>query len=91
MYIYIYAMDVWSSLEGFTASIIKRSAIVCMPQSHKLSVNSTTLGMNICYGKGVWVHSYANPQQQKVPKHLVYVWLGYVIQFESFYSLNHIA
>ena len=38
---------------------------------------------------GVSVHPYSHPPQEKVLKHLTYVWDGGGMQFEKFYSLNH--
>ena len=57
--LYMYDMDMWSSLKGLTASIILRSVIVCTPPlSPKNSVNSTILRVDVCYGKGGRVHPY---------------------------------
>jgi hypothetical protein len=45
---------------------------------------------NVCGSSGVSVQPYAYPQQVKVLQHHMYVCHGCEMQFERFYSLNHI-
>ena len=72
--------------------ILNHSVVAWFALLHYLGFQTTLLNLwNICGGGGVLVqpYVYANPQQMKVLKHLLYVGYGYGMQFVRFYSLNH--
>ena len=85
--LYMYDMDVWSTLGGSEASLLVLW--------YGLQLNSdpgfwliSQIWASTCLNNEVVMDPYAHPLHMKVVKHLVYVWYGCVIHSGWVMSLN---